>query len=285
MPQIPMWIAVLQALLTPTIAASAIYIGFLQWRTAQHKFMFELSARRMNIIDDALALHADAAKNKIDQHDFYKRWKDIALRARYVFGQEVVDFFDDAFDKIHEGVLHEPITDLTHFDLDERRDLKRLKRLYKTTLLDFKENLFIACNKYVHFKQKEGETLTEWFVRKNKIRLSYADKKQLFSKSDVLYENSQWILKKDKIITASFEPRYEISINRLSEIQYAGATQYYSWPLHLSEKNWVDLSEFEDVVEVALREIPHIAHDIDREKMKASFNKVKKAHKTIICTL
>jgi hypothetical protein len=44
---IPYWIQVLQALLTPAIAAIAVLIGIFQWRTAQQKVVLDLFDRRL----------------------------------------------------------------------------------------------------------------------------------------------------------------------------------------------------------------------------------------------
>ena len=41
----PTWIIVLQALLTPTIAAVAGLVAFLQWRTAHQKVILDLFDR------------------------------------------------------------------------------------------------------------------------------------------------------------------------------------------------------------------------------------------------
>jgi hypothetical protein len=44
---VPYWIQILQALLTPAIAAIAVLIGIFQWRTSQQKVVLDLFDRRL----------------------------------------------------------------------------------------------------------------------------------------------------------------------------------------------------------------------------------------------
>jgi hypothetical protein len=50
---VPFWITVLSALLTPTIALVAVYIGWQQWRTNRNKLKLDLFERRMAIYEAA----------------------------------------------------------------------------------------------------------------------------------------------------------------------------------------------------------------------------------------
>lgn len=45
------WIQIFSALLTPIVAIVAVFIAFMQWRTAQHKLKHELFDRRFSIYE------------------------------------------------------------------------------------------------------------------------------------------------------------------------------------------------------------------------------------------
>ena len=49
--QLPMWVQIFQAMLTPVVAALALLIGFLQWRTSHQRAALDLFERRMAIFD------------------------------------------------------------------------------------------------------------------------------------------------------------------------------------------------------------------------------------------
>lgn len=52
----PEWIALLSALLTPVLAATAAYIAWQQWRTNRNKLKLELFERRFAMYDAAVQL-------------------------------------------------------------------------------------------------------------------------------------------------------------------------------------------------------------------------------------
>jgi hypothetical protein len=49
--QLPMWVQVLQALLTPVVALLAIAIGVAQWRTSHQRAVLDLFEKRMEVHD------------------------------------------------------------------------------------------------------------------------------------------------------------------------------------------------------------------------------------------
>ena len=52
----PVWVTALSALLTPTIAIIAVYIGWQQWRTNRNKLKLDLFDRRFAVYDAARTL-------------------------------------------------------------------------------------------------------------------------------------------------------------------------------------------------------------------------------------
>lgn len=71
-----------------------------------------------------------------------------------------------------------------------------------------------------------------------------------------MYKNSQWkvtdygIERNDQESDRYFD--YDIPKNRLLEPLFGMNEEAYSWPMHMSEKNWVDVGAFCDAFRAAM---------------------------------
>ena len=67
-----------------------------------------------------------------------------------------------------------------------------------------------------------------------------------------LYRNHQWRVTKHGMESIKPAPTYEFEAKRLSETTDRSGAIYYDWPIHMAEKNWVDLDAFIDAFSRAL---------------------------------
>jgi hypothetical protein len=82
--------------------------------------------------------------------------------------------------------------------------------------------------------------------------------------------NHQWKILDDGTIESIgvMNTEYWIAGNRIAEPRDWGGDSLYEWPLHMSEKTWIDLRAFEEVFRAAF-----VANgvDMDADKMDRSF--------------
>jgi|GEM_PF-1722693 len=95
------------------------------------------------------------------------------------------------------------------------------------------------------------------------------------------FDNVQWSLENEmlgakvgsktpQMLGAS--PPYKIKPTRVfDEVDRAGV-QYYEWPVHMAQKTWVDIEQFIEVFEAAIRsEAERSGKSIDRTMLQRSF--------------
>lgn len=88
--QLPQWISVLTALLTPTIAVGVAVIGLMQWRTQNQKVVLDLFDRRLSVykqLEEAAATVIVAGTAKGTNARALAR--DAMLDARFLFREDV----------------------------------------------------------------------------------------------------------------------------------------------------------------------------------------------------
>ncbi len=66
------------------------------------------------------------------------------------------------------------------------------------------------------------------------------------------FENSQWRLERRGIESTNPKRFYQIDADRLGETTERNGVVYYDWPLHMAEKDWVNLNEFIEVFDRGL---------------------------------
>jgi len=89
------WISILQALLTPTIGIIAAYVAWQQYRLAKQKHDIDIFNRRMQVYKVTVVLLVKCERTySISEDDFYEWRRDVA-DAEFLFGQEILDLFED----------------------------------------------------------------------------------------------------------------------------------------------------------------------------------------------
>ncbi|WP_192937701.1 hypothetical protein [Sinorhizobium meliloti] len=172
-------IETLAALLTPTIAAIAIVIAFLQWRTAHQKVMLDLFERRMKIYDHVHEILSYYWTNDGNLVGFNASKKLTAAYAdsRFMFGEEVaiaieslkglvyqLSSLKNKLNKVDaEGAERDKLVDLI---IDLEREIDRWPIQFSA-----------LCLPYMKMDQKRVRTPFEWFCDRNRIRLSYDDQR------------------------------------------------------------------------------------------------------------
>lgn len=72
--------------------------------------------------------------------------------------------------------------------------------------------------------------------------------------SKVFFSNWQWAVTDYgmEAVSSDRTPPYEIDAGRLDETSDRTAGTVYGWPVHMAEKNWVDVAAFNEAFEKAL---------------------------------
>ncbi len=234
--------------------------------------MFELSNRRMNVIDRANELVDMAYGKEINDDDFFEEKNKILKDAIYIFNDDLISFLRSNFSIIHEGLMYQSINQLYHYNIEGRRDIKRIKRAHMDAMVSFQDNLFEKSKSYVHFHHERRNGIKQWFHIANTKRLQYDD--QLRSQEEkekaVRYKNSQWIILLNKIVSEKYEIEYEIPIESVLDLTQINRIDYYSWPIHMAGKNWVDYEEFEDAFQKFIELNPCISKQCDQDILSRS---------------
>ena len=65
-----------------------------------------------------------------------------------------------------------------------------------------------------------------------------------------MHQGSQWAVDQSRFWALPPE-RYEFGTSRIGEIEDWGNGRIYTFPVHMAEKNWVDIEDFISVFQVA----------------------------------
>lgn len=70
----------------------------------------------------------------------------------------------------------------------------------------------------------------------------------------VLFKNAQWAVTDYgmETIEDGYTPLYHIEESRLTEITKRPNGTFYSWPIHMAKKTWVDIEDFIEAFDNAL---------------------------------
>jgi hypothetical protein len=92
---LPLWIQVLQALLTPTIAIGVAVVAFMQWHTAHQRFVLDLFERRMEVYEQVRRVVARV--NSSGQADAEAEIELLSAieKASFLFGRDVTIYLDN----------------------------------------------------------------------------------------------------------------------------------------------------------------------------------------------
>ncbi|KVK43581.1 hypothetical protein BCY90_17380 [Agrobacterium deltaense] len=174
---------------TTIISGLVLVVAFMQWRTAHQKVLLDLFERRFNIYSRALKI--------IDQtlgpeaSTFPEDLPSLAEESRLLFGEEVYDYLrgmvkplasmgSDMF--LARQIDHSSYLEKNpYFDVDNTHTGERTAAVWKANSDEaqrLKAALLSAVSPYLRMDQKQILTPAQWFEKRNRIRLSYADEKQ-----------------------------------------------------------------------------------------------------------
>lgn len=176
MSTIPNWIVVMQALLTPAIAAAVAVIGFLQWRTAHQKVMIDVFDRRIAVIrevDDAI-LHALAGQGNMAGYDATRRIWAAYGDAIYLFGPEVGQLISNIRDNVSRYAAALRRLENPRYSAEQREQAAEQEIRLERELMEARTQLKECCLPYVHMPQKKVRSPLELFHHLNTKRSSYA---------------------------------------------------------------------------------------------------------------
>lgn len=176
MNQVPLWLQVLQALLTPTVAVAVGFIAFMQWRTAHQKVVLDLFDRRLAIYDGVIAAVEDYLSHFDDRSKASLQLYRLGLKAEFLFGAEVAGAIDRLRDDIydHMKLVGRVNGSAPQLDVKAKADLEVLSE----RLIGVHERFATVCAPYMRMDQKVSPSVGSWLQERNRIRLSYADEHQ-----------------------------------------------------------------------------------------------------------
>ena len=89
-----MWVQIFQAMLTPVVAALALLIGFLQWRTSHQRAALDLFERRMAIFDAISCIISGIVGSGVTTAQDASAFTRARQRVDLLFGPEVPAYLD-----------------------------------------------------------------------------------------------------------------------------------------------------------------------------------------------
>lgn len=169
MTQLPLWLQVMQALLTPAIALAVGVIAFMQWRTAHQKVVLDLFERRMAVylkLKKSMSLINTSGKVSEASE---RLLLDVRNEAEFLFGPDIVEYLEElwlVFIQAREYEGRPP----------SQSTARRLKLM--ETVSDFYKRSPDRFAPYMRMDQRRVGTPGEWLAERNQKRLSYADEHQ-----------------------------------------------------------------------------------------------------------
>lgn len=173
MNEVPAWIQVLQALLTPAIALGVGIIAFLQWRTAHQKVMLDLFDRRLEVYRQVWEAVGSVVRSGRGDGKSEMAIMQAADKAMFLFGTDVSDYLKDLSETLRK-------LEWANRQIDDEPSpiaFGRRSELFRK-VVGFYEDGAQVFHPYMRMDQKRVRTPAEWFADRNRIRLSHADEKQ-----------------------------------------------------------------------------------------------------------
>lgn len=175
MNQLPTWLQVMQALLTPAIAFGVGAIAFMQWRTAHQKLVFDIFSRRFELYRDVRSVVEDAVMSPSSiELDLLARVHRLRQEAQFLFGDDVVEKLWSLEKKVMRVEMAATLrVGASAIDLETAAVGPLLREI--SELLT---NIADSMKPYMRLNQKFSRSAAEWFNERNAARLSYADEHQ-----------------------------------------------------------------------------------------------------------
>lgn len=154
MNQIPLWVQVFTALLTPTIAIGVAAIGWLQWRTAHQRVLLDLFERRMAVYDAAAeAIRPITVHGSVRAQNSDFELLKVMRQAEMLFGKDVNDYLRELRKAaLRMGLAEAMMEDKT--EGKERADWIRSKYDEFAKVTEFYEIFPRLCRPYLLMDQK-----------------------------------------------------------------------------------------------------------------------------------
>jgi hypothetical protein len=176
MSAIPVWIQVLQGLLTPAIAGGVGVIAFMQWRTAHQKVMLDLFDRRLKVFETVESAAGAVFRSGRGNEETERSLLTAIAEAKFLFGNDVHDYLEAMWKSYVE--MESLAMEIENLHGHERVTAVREKRRHGMAISSFHAEGVKVFGPYLRMDQKRVRTPTEWFRDRNRQRLSYADEKQ-----------------------------------------------------------------------------------------------------------
>lgn len=104
----PLWVQVLQGLLTPLIAAGVAYIAYQQWQVNVRKLRLDLFDRRWVIYQAVIAFIVAVCRDYKVKATEIGSFRQATITADFLFGPEILAYIDELCDRsIKLAALHE----------------------------------------------------------------------------------------------------------------------------------------------------------------------------------
>jgi hypothetical protein len=170
----PLWIQILQGLLTPAIALAVGVIAFMQWRTAHQKVVLDLFDRRLAVYTTAREAVSRVVTSGSNDRDSDLGLLEALHASMFLFGDDVKDFLNE----MYVATLNLEIANskLEHDGATEADGQSRMAIFRQIS--SFYERAPAVFGRYMRMDQKRTRTPLEWLADANSRRLSYADEKQ-----------------------------------------------------------------------------------------------------------
>ncbi len=172
MTDLPVWIQLLQALLTPAVAIAVGGVAFMQWRTAHNKSVLDLFDKRIEVYASAKNAVGMVLTQGKCSPDSEKKIMDAIDRSTFLFGTEVKFYLMSIWTEfIRLNSLNEEIKSGVVSSAKKRVEtFGMIQRFYRDA-----PDVF---GPYMRMDHKIALSPIDFLREKNRIRLSYADEKQ-----------------------------------------------------------------------------------------------------------
>jgi len=157
--QLPGWLQVLTALLTPAIAIAVGIIGYLQWRTAHLRVVLDLFDRRRNLFYAIVeAVNPIVAHAHVGREDSDRSFTIASRDARFLFGDDVNDYLEG----LRQNLLQMRLSETMIEAHDAARDWVRLNHDQMLRVLNFYDTFPALCDPYLRLDQKRVRPPVQW---------------------------------------------------------------------------------------------------------------------------
>jgi len=95
----PMWLQVLQGLLTPTIAVVATYIAWQQWKTNEIKLRLDRYERRLAIYREVMTIISSVVREAKCSIPELLLFRSKTFEAEFLFGADIPQYIEEVFQR------------------------------------------------------------------------------------------------------------------------------------------------------------------------------------------